>query len=73
MSKTKLRRKIALGLWILGIIILMALLVLWLWSIIFGPDLTDNFLLFMPFIGFGTFFLIIIIIALNDWKPLLRK
>lgn len=66
-------RKIAIGLWILMFTILLTALAIFIWSNFFSPNLLEVFFHWFWVVVVIAFVLTVLSLALNGWKPLLKK
>jgi hypothetical protein len=76
LSKPVSHRKAAIGVWILALAILLINLFLDTWSHIYRPDLFSSISIIASTSVFIAFFLLLLSLWLNRWKPigrLLRK
>ncbi|MGD0645546.1 MAG: hypothetical protein ABSA75_11640 [Candidatus Bathyarchaeia archaeon] len=73
LSKPVSHRKIAIGVWMLVMAILLIDLFLVTWSHIYRPDLYKFVLSYTPYLVIIAFFLLLLSFALNRWKPIFRK
>jgi hypothetical protein len=73
LSKPVSHRKIAIGVWILALAILLINLFLYTWSHIYRPDLFSLISIIASTSLLIAFLLFLLSLWLNRWKPLFRK